>query len=214
MTRRTATTITVATLAAVAVLGLTACDPGTPKPTGSSSPSPTATSTPTASATDRPMPPQVDAPKDGDAAVAAANKTYEAYLEAQIPFFENVSLGASYLSGYVLQGGSAWTTLNSTADHGVNTIASGGPFVWTLNGAMSEASTSTNSQNGQKVDFGGVHLYGCIDDTKIKYSVPEIKNTPGTPVAVTLVYVPDAHAWMIQEDRRMRASDGEAMPQC
>lgn len=182
MTRRTATTITVATLAAVAVLGLTACDPGTTKPTGSSSPSPTATSTPTASATDRPMPPQVDAPKDGDAAVAAANKTYEAYLEAQIPFFENVSLGASYLSGYVLQGGSAWTTLNSTADHGVNTIASGGPFVWTLNGAMSEASTSTNSQNGQKVDFGECISTGVSMTRRSSTASPRSRTPQGRPL--------------------------------
>ncbi len=93
MTRRTATTITVTTLAVFAVLGLTACDPGAPKPTGSNTPSPTVSSSPTASASDRPMPPQADAPKTSDEAIAAAAKTYHAYLDAQLPFLKDLTLG-------------------------------------------------------------------------------------------------------------------------
>ena len=214
MTRRTATTITVATLAVVAVLGLTACDPGTPKPTGNKTPSPTATTTPTASATDRPMPPKTDPPKDADTAIAAANKTYLAYLDAQLPFYKNVALGPQYLSGYVLQGSPAWKVLTDTSDHGVSPIASGGPIVWTPNDAMAYASATTNAADGTKLENGAVHLYGCTDDTKVKYSVPEIKNNPAAPTAVVLVYVADTHSWMIQEDRLMQPSDGEAMPQC
>ena len=212
--RRTATTITVATLAVVAVLGLTACDPGTPKPTGSGSSSPTATSSPTASAPQRPMPPRADAPKSAEEAVAAANKAYRAYLDAQIPFFEDVSLGPQYLSGYVLQGGPAWKGLSDTSDHGVNTIKSGGPFGWTLNDAMTYASAATDMSNGQKDPNGAVHLFGCLDDTKIQYGVPEIKNTAGAPTEVVMIFVADAHSWMIQDDHRMSASSGEAMPQC
>lgn len=212
MTRRTATTITVATLAVFAVLGLTACDPGMPKPTGSSTPSSTAASTPTASATDRPKPPQADAPKDGDAAVAAANKTYVAYLEAQIPFKKDISLGAQYLSGYVLQGSPAWTVLTDTAEKSPTSPIKDGAFGWTLNGAMSYASSSTNGANGQKIENGAVHLFGCRDNTNVTFANTDVPKG-SFPVGAVLVFVPDAHAWMVQEDISLTASDGE-IPQC
>lgn len=212
MTRRTATTISVATLAVVSVLGLTACDPGTPKPTGSSSSSPTATSMPTASATDRPMPPQADVPKDGDEAIVAANKTYVAYLAAQIPFKKDISLGAQYLSGYVLQGSPAWTVLTDTAEKSPTSPIKEGAFAWTLNGAMSYASSSTNGANGQKIENGAVHLFGCRDNTKVTFASADVPKG-SFPVGAVLVYVPDAHAWMVQEDKSLTAADGE-MPQC
>ena len=212
MTRLTPTTITVTTLAVFAVLGLTACDPGTPKPTGSSTPSPTATSTPTASATDRPKPPQADAPADGDAAIAAANKTYEAYLVAQMPFKKDISLGPQYLSGYVLQGSPAWTVLTDTAEKSPTSPVKDGAFGWTLNGAMSYASASTNGTNGQKIENGAVHLFGCRDNTKGTFANAEVPKG-SFPVGAVLVFVPDAHAWMIQEDRSLTAADG-GVPQC
>ncbi|WP_336629987.1 MULTISPECIES: hypothetical protein [unclassified Microbacterium] len=212
MNRRAATTISVATLTVVSVLGLTACDPGTPKPTGSSSPSPTAMSTPVASATDRPMPPQADAPKDVGEAIVAANKTYVAYLEAQIPFKKDLSLGAQYLSGYVLQGSPAWNVLTDTAEKSPTSPIKEGMFEWTLNGAMSYASSSTNGTNGQKIENGAVHLFGCRDNTKVTFANAEVPKG-SFPVGAVLVYVPDAHAWMIQEDKSLTAADGE-MPQC
>ncbi|GAB6855956.1 hypothetical protein [Microbacterium xylanilyticum] len=214
MTRRTATTITVTTLAVFAVLGLTACDPGAPKPTGSNTPSPTVSSSPTASASDRPMPPQADAPKTSDEAIAAAAKTYHAYLDAQLPFLKDLTLGPQYLSGYVLQGSPEWQSLNDTVDQQKEApIVSGGPAVFTPNDAMSVAVPATSSKTGQKLDFGAVSLYGCSDNTKITFRNTSIPKGSFAAKAV-LVYVADAHAWMVQESRSMRPTDGEAMPQC
>lgn len=214
MTRRTATTITVATLAVVAVLGLTACGPGAPKPTGSKTPSPTATSTPTASTTDRPMPPKADAPKDADSAIAAAKSTYAAYLDVQLNFLKNLKLGPQYLSGYVLQGSPAWTVLTDTADKSTESpVKSGGPIVWTSNDAMAYAAQTTNAADGTKLEFGSVHLFGCSDNSKIEFTNPAIPKG-SSPYKVVLVYVSETHSWMIQEDLQMRPSDGEAMPQC
>lgn len=216
MTRGTATaiTVTVTTLAVLAVLGLTACDPGAPKPTGSGSPSLTATSTPTPSATDRPMPPQADAPKDEQGAISAAKKTYEAYLGVQLNFLKDVKLGPQYLSGYVLQGSPAWRVLTDTQEQSAESpVLSGGPVVWTPNDAMSYAAPATNVADGSKLEFGSVHLFGCSDNSKLEFRNTVIPKS-SSPYKVVLVYVPDARTWMIQEDLQMRASDGEAMPQC
>lgn len=214
MTRRTATTITVATLAVFAVFGLTACDPGAPKPTGSNTPSSTAASTPTASATDRPMPPQADAPKDEQSAIIAAKKSYAAYLDVQLNFLKNVKLGPQYLSGFVLQGSPAWTVLTDTEEQSTESpVLSGGPIVWTPNDAMSYAAPTTNGADGSKLEFGSVHLFGCSDNSKLEFRNTAIPKS-SSPYKVVLVYVPDAHTWMIQEDLQMRSSDGEAMPQC
>ncbi|GAA4484690.1 hypothetical protein [Microbacterium panaciterrae] len=214
MTRRTATAIVIATFAVVGVFGLTACDPGTPKHTGSTSASPTATSTPTASATDRPMPPQAEAPKDEQSAISAAKKSYAAYLDVQLNFLKDLKLGPQYLSGYVLQGSPAWQSLNDTVDQQKESpVLSGGPIGWTTNDAMSYTAPTTNAADGTKLEFGSVHLFGCGDNTKLKFRNTSIP-AGSFPGKVVLVYVPDAHSWMVQEDVTMRPGDGEAMPQC
>ena len=214
MNRRTATITTVATLAVVAVLGLTACDPGTPKPTGSNSPSPTATSSPTASAPERPMPPKADPPTDSDSAIVAAKKSYAAYLDVQLKFLKDLKLGPQYLSGFVLQGSPAWQSLNDTVDQQKESpVLSGGPIGWTTNDGLSYAAPTTNAADGTKLEFGSVHLFGCGDNTKIKFRNTSIPSG-SFPGKVVLVYVADAHAWMVQEDVTMRPGDAETAPQC
>lgn len=221
MTRR----LTALTLAALAIATLAGCTP-TPEPTetpsASATPTPTPTATPTAGAAPQQEP--VPAPTSEEEAVLAADRAYQEYRLVDFEFMKDPSLGAEYLSGYVVPESPYAQIIEDTAAHGVETDGSiaGEPISWQSNLAMSYASPLTNNATGETIEFGNVVLYGCSDNTKTDFieggKVRDDVPKGITPFRINLIYASDAQAWKISEGVQLVDPEGnpieEQVPQC
>ena len=203
---------TAAVLATTALLlSITACTPSTPDPTDTPTPSASTPSpTPTAGAvpTQVPTPP----PTDQTTAVTAATHAYEGYLAASLDLLKDPSLGVEYMSGFVLPNSQASQviedTVRSNAESGLR--ASGGPFGWQTNTAMSFAAPATVGDD--RNDVGSVQLFGCGDNSQVTFTNPDIAKGVA-PHNVAVVYVPQVQAWLVQSDDQLQPGE-EGAPQC
>lgn len=212
MKRRT--TIVLAT--AITMLALSACTPSERGPTSSPSAAETVAPTPAATATAGTIPVQspTPAPVDQTSAILAANNAYQGYLSSLLDLIADPSLGAQYMSGYVLPGSPEAQDIERTVQTNLESglRASGGPFKWQMNEAMSYAAPVTDTATGERNEIGSVQLFGCSDNTNISFTNPDVPRGV-FPYNVTLIYVAAQQAWLVQTESYLRPGT-EGAPQC
>jgi hypothetical protein len=196
---------TATALAAIAVLaGCTATDTGkNADPTYSNTPGMSAAASSTPTPTVAPAQAQVAPPTSKDAALQAANKTAQAYLEYDFEMQENPELGAGYLANYI-DGAMPKIEQDTVNDELANGYHSaGGPVTFEPDYGLSYAVTITDTANGNKqYPNGRVTLIGCADNTATTVAADPGYTAPAFPTGsfageFTLTYSPQAKVWKV-----------------